>query len=273
MLKHFLLLAFFFPVFLANGQQAQEGMASVIQDAFDKQETRYGVRYDKRELTCAHNLHPFGSLLKVTNLENKRSVTVRVIDEGPFTKGRIIDLSRRAAEIIGIKTDLETLVRVELVRTPSPPAKNSTSNAEKPSPLTTSVAPAKAEPAKTVQPTAVPVATKQPIEKLQAKSVRIDPGENGLFQITKRVTDPQSWGVQIGSISNAEYVFSEIERLQSKNFDNILLSLEKGDAGQIQYKLILGPFYSEEQARQYLANLKSRHKINGFVVNLHRSGN
>ncbi|HRF39863.1 MAG TPA: septal ring lytic transglycosylase RlpA family protein, partial [Saprospiraceae bacterium] len=68
-------------------QQIQEGVASVFDDSFQGKETRYGVKYDKRELTCAHNIHQFGSLLRVTHLENKRSVLVRVIDEGPFIKG------------------------------------------------------------------------------------------------------------------------------------------------------------------------------------------
>jgi rare lipoprotein A len=273
MLLRIILIAVLSPTLFSHAQQAQEGIASVIQDSFNGQETRYGVRYDKKELTCAHNIHPFGALLKVTNLENMRSVTVRIIDEGPFTKGRIIELSRRAAEIIGMKPELETLVRVELVRTPNTTAKAGTVIPETPA-TTPKINPQNTnEPVKSLQQAAVPIAAKLPSEKNQASPARSKQEGNSLFQIVRRSADNQTWGVQIGSVSNAEYVFGEIERLQAKNFDNILLSLEKGDAGQTLYKLILGPFYSETQARQYQTNLSSHHKINGFVVNLYRSGN
>jgi rare lipoprotein A len=270
MLARILLLAFFSPACLTFAQQTQEGMASVFKDAFNGQETRYGVRYDQRELTCAHNLHPFGALLKVTNLDNKRSVTVRVIDEGPFIKGRIIELSRRAGELLGIKTDEETLVRVELVRRPDTQAKTDPPTPANPA---TAPPPATPEPIPPVQKTAPVVAAKQATDTPKAKLVRNDVQKQGIYHITMRSHDPQSWGVQISSVSNPEYIFEEIAKLQSKNFDNILLSVEEEDTRAASYKLILGPFYSEGQARQYQATLKSRHKINGFVVNLHRPGN
>lgn len=53
-------------------------------------------------LTCAHRTYPFGTMLKVTNPANGKSVIVRVTDRGPYVKGRIIDLSARAAREIGI---------------------------------------------------------------------------------------------------------------------------------------------------------------------------
>lgn len=270
MLARILLLAFFSPACLTFAQQTQEGMASVFKDAFNGQETRYGVRYDQRELTCAHNLHPFGALLKVTNLDNKRSVTVRVIDEGPFIKGRIIELSHRAGELLGIKNGDETLVRVELLKRPDTPAKADSPTPVSPAPAST---PAASEAVPSVQKSAPVVAAKQATDAPKAKLVRNDAQKQGIYHITLRSHDTQSWGVQISSVSNPEYIFEEIAKLQSKNFDNILLSVEEEDARVISYKLILGPFYSEGQARQYQATLKSRHKINGFVVNLHRPGN
>lgn len=272
MLARLFLTAFFSPVCLAFAQQAQEGMASIIQDGFNGQETRYGVRYDPRELTCAHNLHPFGALLKVTNLDNKRSVTVRVIDEGPFIKGRIIDLSRRAGELLGMKSGDETLVRVELVRRPNTQTQAKAvpdSPSTSPSPSSSNVA----APSPSVQKPAPVMVANQATEVPKPKLVRNTPSKQGIYQIIPRSPEAQGWGVQIGSVSNPEYVFEEMANLQAKNFDNILLCVEKEDTEPTSYKLILGPFYSEAQARQYQATLKSRHKINGFVVNLQRAGN
>ena len=65
--------------------------------------TASGERFDQHALTAAHRSLPFGTRVKVTNLNNQRSVTVRINDRGPYSRGRIIDLSRRAA------TDLDML--------------------------------------------------------------------------------------------------------------------------------------------------------------------
>ncbi|HLL24263.1 MAG TPA: septal ring lytic transglycosylase RlpA family protein [Kofleriaceae bacterium] len=60
--------------------------------------TASGERFNKRAMTAAHRSLPFGTRVRVTNLRNGRSVTVRINDRGPFTRGRIIDLSEAAAE-------------------------------------------------------------------------------------------------------------------------------------------------------------------------------
>jgi rare lipoprotein A len=66
-------------------------------------------------MTCAHRTHPFGTLLRVTDLENGRSVNVRVTDRGPFAPGRVIDLSWAAARLLGILERGVARVRVERV--------------------------------------------------------------------------------------------------------------------------------------------------------------
>ena len=64
--------------------------------------TANGERYYPYGLSCAHRRLPFGTLLKVTNLRNKRFVIVRVNDRGPFVKGRVLDLSLGAARVLGM---------------------------------------------------------------------------------------------------------------------------------------------------------------------------
>ena len=80
----------------------QTGMASYYGEEFDGHTTANGERFDMHALTAAHRTLPFNTLVKVTNLSNSLSVRVRINDRGPFRKNRIIDLSRAAAEKIGL---------------------------------------------------------------------------------------------------------------------------------------------------------------------------
>jgi rare lipoprotein A len=83
-------------------EQLGEGMASYYGSELAGQRTASGERFNPRELTAAHRTLPFGSKVRVTNPANGRSVVVRINDRGPFTRGRLIDLSRSAAERIGL---------------------------------------------------------------------------------------------------------------------------------------------------------------------------
>lgn len=91
------------------------GSASYYANSLAGNRTASGVRYDPRALIAAHRTLPFGTVLRVTNLDNDRSVRVRVVDRGPFVRGRIIDLSRRAAEQIGMIRAGHAPVRVDVL--------------------------------------------------------------------------------------------------------------------------------------------------------------
>lgn len=82
--------------------QTQTGKASFYAKKFSGRKTASGERLHHDSLTCAHRTYPFGTQLKVTNPANGKNVIVRVTDRGPYVKGRIIDLSVRAAREIGI---------------------------------------------------------------------------------------------------------------------------------------------------------------------------
>ena len=79
-----------------------EGMASYYGAELAGRRTANGERFNPGELTAAHRTLPFGSKVRVTNPANGRSVVVRINDRGPFSRGRLIDLSRSAAARIGI---------------------------------------------------------------------------------------------------------------------------------------------------------------------------
>lgn len=78
----------------------ENGKASYYADKFDGRKTASGATFNQRKLTAAHKTLPFGTKVKVTNLTNGKTVKVKVTDRGPFVEGRIIDLSKKAAEKI-----------------------------------------------------------------------------------------------------------------------------------------------------------------------------
>ena len=93
----------------------ETGYASWYGDPYHGRRAANGEIYDKNKLTAAHLTLPFGTMAKVTNLENNRSVTVRITDRGPFVKGRIIDLSLVAAREIQMIGPGTALVRLEVL--------------------------------------------------------------------------------------------------------------------------------------------------------------
>ena len=83
-----------------TGSFRQEGIASWYGKEFDGKPTASGEVFDSDNFTAAHPTLPFGTILRITNKQNNRQVTVRVNDRGPFVAARIVDLSRAAAEVL-----------------------------------------------------------------------------------------------------------------------------------------------------------------------------
>ena len=95
------------------GAYQAEGKASYYAAAHRGKRTASGEAFNPDTLTAAHRSLPFGSRVRVTNLNNQRSVVVRINDRGPHVRGRIIDLSRRAAEKLGMLRAGVVPVRIE----------------------------------------------------------------------------------------------------------------------------------------------------------------
>ena len=95
---------------------AQEGIVSWYGAAFHDRPTASGEKFDSGALTMAHPSLPFGTMVKVTNLRNGRSVVVRVNDRGPFVGKRIADLSQAAASEIGMMRRGLARVRIEVLQ-------------------------------------------------------------------------------------------------------------------------------------------------------------
>jgi rare lipoprotein A len=285
----------FFSCISTLSLQAQEiGLAGYYSDEFEGSATAYGERYDKNKLTAAHKTHPLGTYLRVTRLDNKKSVVVRVNDQGPYVSRRIVDVSRAAAKKLDMISDGEAEVQVEVVgsdKTKETPAVKPTTVAiNTPSPvpptterITTTASPTreltapKPEPkvevkhpvlqekgevtAKLSKETSIPQADKGTL-------VRDYYNAYGLYKIAVQRSKSVGFGIQVVSVSTYESAVAKVVELQGKWFDNVLLSISKGEDGLPDYKVIMGPFKTEIAAQNYLVSLKKKYKIAGFVINL-----
>jgi rare lipoprotein A len=103
------------PAAEAPARLISTGRASYYSNEFAGSRTASGEAFDPQELTAAHRTLPFGSRVRVTNQNNGRSVVVRINDRGPFSRGRLIDVSHAAAEHIGMIRSGHAEVSLELV--------------------------------------------------------------------------------------------------------------------------------------------------------------
>ncbi len=99
----------------ADYDYSETGIASWYGPGFHGKRTANGEVYDENGLTAAHKTLPMPSLVRVTNLENGRSIQVRVNDRGPFSPGRIIDMTRRGAQLLGFIQQGTARVRVDIM--------------------------------------------------------------------------------------------------------------------------------------------------------------
>ncbi len=106
------------PMKLVSRGSGIEGLASWYGSEFHGKRTSSGEIYNQDEYTAAHRHLPFGTYVKVTYLRTGKSVAVRINDRGPHSGGRVIDLSRAAAEAIGLKSRGVGQVRIEILEKP-----------------------------------------------------------------------------------------------------------------------------------------------------------
>lgn len=99
-------------------EDEMEGLASWYGRDFNGHLTASGEVYDMYEMTAAHKTLPLQTVVKVHNLENGKTITVRINDRGPYVAGRVIDLSRKAARALGMRDDGTAKVRLEVLKWP-----------------------------------------------------------------------------------------------------------------------------------------------------------
>lgn len=300
------ILSTLFACCLAISLSAQEiGKASYYANEFDGGRTYFGETYDKDQYTAAHKVHPQGTRLKVTRIDNGKSVIVRVNDRGPYISGRIIELSYAAARDIGMLDEGVANVRVEVVSKGSntqPTTNNqqtannssergvrsrsgttSDQNTQSDPPATrarggtTNSTPPVQQPATQRNAASPPPVTTPATQSNNAAAIenrqeseRIQRGYEpyGLFDIKVMSVKKAGFGVQIATFSSYENTLKKVTELQGMWFDDILVSVEKA-GGNKRYKVILGPFSDRDKATNYLSSLRKNKKgVDGFVVDL-----
>ncbi len=296
-LQHFSLLLFLSFCFVTVQAQAEEyGMASYYGNEFDGGATASGEAYDKNKLTAAHKTLPMGTKVRVTRLDNKKSVVVRINDRGPYLKGRIIDLSGRAATSLDMIIAGEAEVKLEVLgKGGTAKAKPKATTVSKPVVPKATIPAKKPEVAKTSKPKTKPTtkatpkpaaAVSEPIvitpkgkakatdkaakEADSAPEFKLVTGKDynqyDLYKVELTRPEKKGYGVQVGVFSDYDNTMQKVADLQGQWFKNILVSIEKGEKGK-RYKIILGPFADMAAASAYKKAVKKK-KINGFVVNL-----
>ena len=258
----------------------QNGLASYYSVEYDGAETAYGVVYDREELVAAHKTYPYNSRVRVTNQDNGKSVTVRIIDKGPFIRGRVIELSERAArelDMLGQRTvpveltllstpEQRPLVEEEVRPAPPQPAPNSTFASpvvveeEEEAPP----APPRPDP----PPSTPPPSTTPPPPPTPRRATPVSFTE-GLYRISVGSADGGGYAVQVGSYANLSSAMDKVVDLQARYFDDILVQ-KLPAAGKGQYKVLLGPFSDRASAVNYAGDLQQRYGIAGFTVALPR---
>lgn len=257
---------------IAQTSQEEFGKCGYYADALQGRKTASGEKYDKNQLTCAHKTLPFGTKVRVTRLDNNKSVIVRVNDRGPFMDGYVTDISRKAAEAIGLIRDGVTRVKLQVVQdaaTGVAPVMASTrtlpQNLEPATTASTVRTASTASPsvskAQLLRPqkTTVATTTTAPLTysttTLTAPTTLATPtaadqsaaNVSELYQIQLNSIKGQGFGLQVAVLTTTENLFQEIAKLQAVWPGRVIVSHEEL-GGIITFKLILGPYATRKEA-------------------------
>lgn len=251
----------------------EKGFAINYKESDASRVTSSSELYDPSKLTAAHNTIPFGTLVKVTRLDNGMSVVVKINDRGPFTPNRIMALSKAAANTIGLKKYEKINVQLTII----PKKEIAEPLVEKPE-------------KKPDIPFYQPGSTKTEPEETENLPLRLAPKEStitqqnpvterntalhpvsevlqpGLYQIQLNKLPEKGFAIQVGSFQNISVLWSEISKLHNAWFKQIMIQTKENANGLVHYKLLLGPFPTREKAISYKGNLKDKYGIDGFIV-------
>ena len=222
---------------------SEVGVASWYGSDFHNKKTANGEKYDMHTLTAAHRTLPLPSIVKVTNLENGRSLVLRVNDRGPYAKNRIIDISKRGAQLLGFQTKGTAKVRVELMEKESKELKAALTGQK-------------------IEPVMASAKKTTPIKKMEYAAVeplRLD----NPYNAAGGVTAEKSYFVQAGSFAKhdaAKDLSSKLSRFGKSK-------VAQADVdGSRYYRVRIGPFSFPEEAEVTLAKVKNYGIYNAKIV-------
>ena len=229
----------------ANPNYNQVGVASWYGPGFHNKKTANGETYNMNALTAAHTTLPMPSYVRVTNLENNRSLLLKINDRGPFVDDRLIDVSRRGAQLLGFEKRGTTRVRVEAVEGPN--AQVNVIRSEVPPPIQ------KQEVGR------VDISSLEVIEPLQ---ILVEPSQ--VISSTILPKDSGNTYIQVGAyskIGSASRVMTAVSHLGDIGMESIQLN------GRKIYRVRIGPLKSSDFASSTLAKiLKLGHSMANVVI-------
>ena len=228
-----------------NPNYNQVGIASWYGSDFHNKTTANGETYNMNALTAAHTTLPMPSYVRVTNLENNRSLILRVNDRGPFVGNRLIDVSRRGAQLLGFEKRGTTRVRVEAVKGPDAPIR--VARSDDPPPLQ------KQEVGK------VEVSSLDVLSPVQTVTTPVQ-----MASVTPQIEKEGDIYVQVGAysqIGSASRVMTAVGHLGDTGMESIVLN------GRKLYRVRVGPMYTPTSADAALQQvLKLGHNTAKVVV-------
>lgn len=205
---------------------SEVGVASWYGKDFHAKTTANGEVYDMNSLTAAHRTLPLPSIVKVTNLENGRSLVLRVNDRGPYAKSRIIDVSKRASQLLGFHTQGTTKVRVEIMEKESKALKAALLGDK--------------YQGKIYEAQQTPVTVSEPTPTTASVGQSYPKG---------------SYFVQAGAFSQHSGAQETVERIGMNDNTNIYyVNVD----GRNYYRVRVGPFATEKEAQSVLAKMQYR---------------
>ncbi len=246
----------------------ETGIASWYGPGFHKERTANGETFNQEQVTAAHKTLPMPSLVRVTNLDNGRSLVVRVNDRGPFVGGRIIDLSHRSAQLLGYDRVGTAKVRVQILPDESR-AVAAAARAGTPLEMSDLGPPPAADPLGTVETAGMPP-PQPPLSRPPVPAPTTVPGttEEGIFlpapevQETKVAEEPQIY-IQAGAFSQYE---------NASRLRDLVASFGPASISQVRvggahlFRVRLGPILSVDRADAVLARIVEAGNANARVV-------
>ncbi len=219
---------------------SETGIASWYGDSFHNKRTANGEKYNMRAVTAAHRTLPLPSIVKVTNLENGKSIIARINDRGPYVKNRIIDVSEKGAEMLGYKNKGTAKVKVEILADESIALKEAMLSKTNSSPTYTAALNKKL-PEKETQ---TPINT-----QITSPKVEISVASNTSATPATKVAEKGNFFVQVGVFSDyqkAKEIASNMKRFGNVSIYETYLSKEG------VYRVRLGAYKSRNEAMRIL---------------------
>lgn len=249
-----------------SAQITEVGLASFYADKFDGRMTASGETFSQKKMTAAHRTLPFGTVVRVTNLDNNLSVDVTINDRGPFVEKRIIDLSKAAAEKLKFVSKGTASVKVEVLTLPESNAATAAEPKRSSSPAWPGKQQPAAEPSVAAEPAVVqPAAEPESASVRQTQVTEVQAPANEYFKIESTPIHPKGFGVQLASFQEAANLVKRCAEIKSLINKDIMIQIGDKDGVKV-YRIIAGPFETREKAEHF--NKKLTDFSGSFIVTL-----